>query len=249
MDGKEQSTVSQKFAKFVEHLKNSGQIVSYARFAKSLNYSPQSLNEILKGRRDVTIEILRKFFVQYRINPNEIFDTQSRISGHTIKQNNEGNKPIFTPVKLIESQKTLEWIRNYDKTEFYEQLPQFHIPLFIQEGDHLFCYKYNEDTMGPTLMFNDWLIIQQKKNIENLIPKRLYVILCSYGLLTRRLSLMTEDHTALILENDDGNIIKQKVKLNDILTVFEIKARISRTASLQKSYSSPMIINSSLYNE
>ena len=249
MNGKEQSTVSQNFAKFVEHLKNSGQIVSYARFAKSINYSPQSLNEILKGRRDVTIEVLRQFFLHYQVNPIDVFDTQQRLLGNTLSLPGENLKKDLATARLIESRLTLEWIKNYNQQQFYDQLPQFQIPLLTKEKEKLYCYQYNEDTMEPTLMFNDWLIIQHQENIESLIPHRLYVILCSYGLLIRRLSAVTKDHTALLLGNDDGNIIKQKVKLSDVLTVFEIKAKISKTISYQKPHGSPKTINSSFYNE
>jgi len=42
---------------------------SSRQFALSLDYLPQSLSEILKGRRDVTLELLRKGVEKYAMNP------------------------------------------------------------------------------------------------------------------------------------------------------------------------------------
>ncbi len=53
-----QNFISQRFADIVKALKAEKKINSYAQLAKNLNYRPQSLNEILKGRRNVNIEVL-----------------------------------------------------------------------------------------------------------------------------------------------------------------------------------------------
>jgi len=45
-------------------------------FARSLDYLPQSLSEILKERRDVTIELLRKAVAVYKFNPVYIYTGQ-----------------------------------------------------------------------------------------------------------------------------------------------------------------------------
>lgn len=69
-----QSVVSKLFIKKLISMKTHGIINSYSEFANKLNYSPQSLNEILKGRRDVTIDVLRKLFTFYKVSPLDIFN-------------------------------------------------------------------------------------------------------------------------------------------------------------------------------
>jgi len=52
--------VTERFIKCHNLLKEENRIRSSRQFALSLDYLPQSLSEILRGRRDVTIELLRK---------------------------------------------------------------------------------------------------------------------------------------------------------------------------------------------
>ena len=52
--------VTQRFVKCLKQLKTDGVVRSMRQYALSVDYLPQSLSEILKERRDVTIELLRK---------------------------------------------------------------------------------------------------------------------------------------------------------------------------------------------
>ena len=54
------SIVTERFIKCHDKLLANNQVRSSRQFAISLDYLPQSLSEIVKGRRDVTIELLRK---------------------------------------------------------------------------------------------------------------------------------------------------------------------------------------------
>ncbi|MFT5018167.1 MAG: hypothetical protein ACI9G6_002951, partial [Limisphaerales bacterium] len=63
------NVVSQRFIKCHNKLREEKRVRSSRQFALSLEYLPQSLSEILKGRRDVTIELLRKAIAEYKMNP------------------------------------------------------------------------------------------------------------------------------------------------------------------------------------
>ena len=66
------SIVTQRFIKCHNKLREENRIRSSRQFALSLEYLPQSLSEILKGRRDVTIELLRKAVEKYKIKRSAI---------------------------------------------------------------------------------------------------------------------------------------------------------------------------------
>ena len=67
------SIVTQRFIKCHNQLREDKRVKSSRQFAISLDYLPQSLSEILKGRRDVTIEVLRKAIHKYKLNPTYLF--------------------------------------------------------------------------------------------------------------------------------------------------------------------------------
>ena len=67
------SVVTQRFINCHNKLKKDQRVKSSRQFAMHLEYLPQSLSEILKNRRDVTIELLRKAIEVYQMNPTYLF--------------------------------------------------------------------------------------------------------------------------------------------------------------------------------
>jgi transcriptional regulator with XRE-family HTH domain len=92
-----QNIVSQRFRDVLELIQKEYLIGSMVDFCDKIDYSRQSLNEILKGRRDVTIEVLRKLFTIFPVNPTYIFT---------------GEKPI-----LILNENHLDGTKFYDHIE------------------------------------------------------------------------------------------------------------------------------------
>ena len=68
----ENNQITQRFIECHDFLKKSGKIKSSRQFALALGCMPQNLNEILKGRREVTVELLQKAVSIYHINPSYI---------------------------------------------------------------------------------------------------------------------------------------------------------------------------------
>ena len=86
------SVVTERFIKCHDYLKEQKLVKSSRQFALSLDYLPQSLSEILKRRRDVTIELLRQAIATYKLNPLFLFT---------------GEGPMFTDAKATKSLKVL----------------------------------------------------------------------------------------------------------------------------------------------
>lgn len=63
------NTVTKRFLDCFEQLKRTHKVRSGRHFAVSLDYLPQSFSEIVNGRREVTVELLRKATEQYCLNP------------------------------------------------------------------------------------------------------------------------------------------------------------------------------------
>lgn len=64
------NTVTKRFLDCFEQLKRDNKVRSGRQFAVSLDYLPQSFSEIVNGRREATVELLRKASEQYRLNPS-----------------------------------------------------------------------------------------------------------------------------------------------------------------------------------
>jgi transcriptional regulator with XRE-family HTH domain len=64
-----QNAVTQRFVHRFDMIKKKISIKSNAEFSRKLDVSPQTLNAILKGRRDLTIDFIAKCFTKLGINP------------------------------------------------------------------------------------------------------------------------------------------------------------------------------------
>ena len=67
------SEVTERFVATLRGMKKEGVISSFRQFALSVDYLPQSVSEIINGRRDVSLEVLRKSIALYNMNPVFLF--------------------------------------------------------------------------------------------------------------------------------------------------------------------------------
>ena len=74
-----QNVVTHAFIEAFNLLKEYGFFTTNKEFAESIDYLPQSLGEILKGRRDVTIEVIRKLVSEYPVSLDFLFTGKGNI--------------------------------------------------------------------------------------------------------------------------------------------------------------------------
>lgn len=71
--------VTVRFIECYEYLKTQGIVRSARQFALSLDTYPQSLNEILKGRREVSLCVLRRTVERYHVSGDYLLTGMGRI--------------------------------------------------------------------------------------------------------------------------------------------------------------------------
>jgi phage repressor protein C with HTH and peptisase S24 domain len=171
-----QEQISQRFLVLYFDLKNNGIIKSDKALAEKIGYSPQKLNEVLKGRTKFNLDFLQKFCTAY-------------------------NQSLDFLVFGILNEKTPEWLRKEVKedTEIYklktdkivngdQYIPLYDIeavaglaPLFqdvdeLDPIDHISipnlpkcdgAIKVTGDSMYPLLKSGDIIIYKKIHDIEN----------------------------------------------------------------------------------
>jgi transcriptional regulator with XRE-family HTH domain len=73
------NVVTQRFAKCVKRLRENETIKSSRQFAQEVNCLPQTLSEILNGRRDATIEVIRRAVERHHFNPVFLFTGEGEL--------------------------------------------------------------------------------------------------------------------------------------------------------------------------
>jgi len=65
----EQNIVSKRFLDVMDELIQLGHVENMKVFCERIDYAPQSLSLVRKGKRDITIELLSKIFNEFNGNP------------------------------------------------------------------------------------------------------------------------------------------------------------------------------------
>ncbi|MFT4565127.1 MAG: hypothetical protein ACI9FN_000075 [Saprospiraceae bacterium] len=173
--------VTQRFLKCYALLKERAVIRSARQFAISIDVFPQSLNEILKSRREVTIGILRKFCEKYEANPsyilsgigNPILEGGSSLLSLSISNN---TIPVVSAQQLqlyaaqhLEIDQLDTWLLPPQwcgkRITLAIQNNRMHLRPALQSGDILFCRSITQNSWKTCVIPNKIFVIVTANNV------------------------------------------------------------------------------------
>ena len=246
------SIITKRFIKCHNKLREDNRVRSSRQFALSLDYLPQSLSEILKGRRDVTIELLRKAVEKYKINPVYIYT---------------GEGPMFMTEEDHKSFRVLTIVTNAQEDErivhvpipaqagyaaetsdpaYIQDLPTFTLPDYKYKiGTHR-SFDVAGDSMEPTLFEGDKVICSflEPTLYENAMKDNyVYVIVTRGDVVVKRVTNKIKESSQIILHSDNNFYEDYTVNLGDIREIWYVRAKISPFLP------SPQNIQNSLHEE
>jgi phage repressor protein C with HTH and peptisase S24 domain len=230
------SIVTQRFIKCHDKLREENRVRSSRQFAISLEYLPQSLSEILKGRRDVTIELLRKAVEKYKINPVYIYT---------------GEGPMFMSEEDHKSFRVLTIVTNVQDDErivhvpvpaqagysgemtdptFIQDLPTFTLPDYkYKVGTHR-SFDVSGDSMEPTLFEGDKVVCSYLEPTlweSSIKDNYVYVIVTRGDVVVKRVTNNLKSDKQLELISDNTFYESYKVNIGDVREIWYVRAKIS----------------------
>lgn len=246
------NVVSQRFVKCHNKLREEKRIKSSRQFAIALDYLPQSLSEILKGRRDVTIELLRKAIEIYKVNPVYIMT---------------GNGPMFMTEEEHQNFRVLTAITNPEDEElivhvplpaqavyaaelgdpsFVQDLPSFSLPDYkYRVGTHR-SFDVPGDSMEPTLFEGDKVIcsfLEPTLWETGLKDNFAYVVVTRSDVVVKRVVNYLRERKEIELVSDNNFYETYRVPMSDLRELWYVRARITPFLP------SPKNIQNQLYDE
>ncbi len=250
------SEISQRFIDCFEILLDKGICRSARHFATTIGMAPQALNEILKFRRDVNIEILEKAIQVYSLNAHFIFkgdgpkflkeDHQKDLSILTIIEDLNGNERIVhVPVQAQAGYpgKSIDPI-------FIQQLPSYHLPIpRLNSGSTMRSYEVTGDSMEPILFNGDIVISSYMHAItweKNLREDLMYVIITDSDVFVKRITNRIREEKILLLHSDNTSYPSFSLKIDQVKEIWLVKAKISSMLDRAKSPENSEIENEML---
>ena len=231
--------VTQRFVKFHDKLRATKRIKSSRQFAIELEYLPQSLSEILKGRRDVTIEVIRKAVEIYKLNPIFIFlgegdmflseempDTRSlRVLTVVTDADSHDEKILHVPVPAQTA-----YAAESKEAAFIKSLPSFTLPDYkYRVGTHR-SFDVAGDAMEPTLFEGDKVVcsfIEPSLWEASLKEGYVYVLVTNDDVILRRIVGHDKTQKTLSLKSDNLYYPVTALALSQISEIWYVRAKIS----------------------
>ncbi len=230
------SIVTQRFISCLNKLKEDNQVRSSRQFAMSLDYLPQSLSEISQGRRDVTIELLRKAVGKYQFNPVYLYTGEGPLfmteESHqdfrvlTIVTNGqEDERIVHVPVPAQAG-----YAGEMSNPTFIQDLPTFSLPDYKYKiGTHR-SFDVAGDSMEPTLFEGDKVVCSYLEPTlwETAIKDNfVYVIVTRGDVLVKRVFNRIKADNKLELHSDNEFYEPYTVSMADLKEIWYVRAKIS----------------------
>lgn len=227
--------VTQRFVVCHDALRESKRVRSSRQFAMDLDYLPQSLSEILKGRRDVTIDVIRKAVEVYQMNPIFLFTGQGDmfLSSEPPKH----LAPTEHHILHVPAAAQAAYVAAPHDADFLAELPTMMLPDYkYRVGLHR-SFDISGNAMEPTLFEGDKVVCShlEREHWQTGIKNNyVYVIVTQSDVLIRRLNSVNLVPTegggeTLVLEAVADNPLYSTLylKAENITQIWYVRLRIS----------------------
>jgi phage repressor protein C with HTH and peptisase S24 domain len=197
---------------------------------------PQSLSEILKGRRDVTIELLRKAVEKYKINPVYIFTGEGPM--FMTEEDHKDFRVLTIVTNVQDDEKILHvpspaqaaYAADLNDPSFIENLPTYTLPDYKYKVCTHRSFDVAGDNMEPTLYEGDKVVCSflEPTLWETAVKDNyVYIIVTRGDILVRRVTNHLKEKKLLELISDNTFYEKKEIGVGDIREIWYVRAKIS----------------------
>lgn len=224
--------VTERFVNCIEKLKERHEIKSVRQFALSVDYHPQNLNDIIKGKRDVTIDLIRNAVETYKLNPQYIFtgigsmfldeDIQQSASVKTVSSL---EKILYVPTAAHAG-----YTEQFLDPVFMEDLVSFSLPDYkFQHGTYR-CFDVVGDSMEPSLYAGDKVVCSfvDSNNFYSSVRNNLvYVIVMEGSIVVKRVINKVRETKSFLLISDNNYFKPYEVPIEEVKEIWHVDVKIS----------------------
>jgi hypothetical protein len=201
----------------------------------ALDYLPQSLSEMLKGRRDVTLELLRKGVEKFYMNPVYLLTGKGNFfsDDHDNVPSNEVTKPVEAahPIYFIPHILGKKYIAERRNQAFLSKLEKIHLPGVNTPGLKLRAFEMHTEDWFPFFSIGDILIsekIDPSSGFSTISDEKIYVIVTKNSIVVNKIDLSAISKGILLRYVENKKDKKMNLKLSDMLELWEVKLKVSR---------------------
>lgn len=230
------SIITQRFIKCHDQLREDGRVRSSRQFAIALDYLPQSLSEILKGRRDVTIDLLKKAVEVYKINPVYVYTGEGPLF---MSEEDHKHFRVLTIVTNVQDDERIVHVpvpaqagyaSDLSDPTFIQDLPTFTLPDYkYKVGTHR-SFDVAGDSMEPTLFEGDKVVcsfLEPTLWESSMKDNYVYVIVTRGDIVVKRVFNKIKDQRKIELHSDNEAYAPYAINISDVREIWYVRSKIS----------------------
>jgi signal peptidase I len=222
--------VTERFVECVEMLKTNQVVRSLRQFALSLDYHPQNFNDIYKGKRDVTIDLISLATELYKFNPSYIFMGELPMFLNETKDDGYEEKTALERIVYVPRAAHAGYTEQFADPVFLEDLVSFSLPDYKFQHGTFRCFDIVGDSMEPSLFAGDKVVcsmVDSYNNWGNARSNHVYVVVTEGDVVVKRIQNQTHIDRTLKLISDNNYYEPYHVSIQDIREVWHVEVKIS----------------------
>lgn len=220
--------VNKRFKELYYALLDRGIIKGKSDIAHTIGTYNHIINRILKGERNITVDMILALSDHYQINTNYLFGLEDQmifstsiIDGESIPTDEKKGNILLVPENAFGG-----YIIGYKDPEADAAYQRMDIPQV--QGEH-FAFEVVGDSMNPTVMQGDIVVTAPVEQLSDVKDNRVYVVVGD-GIVIKRLQKVKSGNRVSKLKHisDNHSIYKPyEISTRSIKQILEVKYRIT----------------------
>jgi phage repressor protein C with HTH and peptisase S24 domain len=227
--------VNQQFTTLFKDLQDQGKIKGKSDIARVLGTYNHVINDIIKGKRNLTLEQINNLMEAFKVNANFLFgrtnqmylkEGQSSDVNFLAEKIQKGRNNITLVPERAMAGYALAQSENNSSNYLQEQsFPRFAIPGF--EGQ-LIAFEISGDSMLPNITSGDLVICEPVERGVPLKDNAVYVIVTDI-VVAKRIQQVKENNRTVRLRliSDNKNYPPYEVEADEIRQILQVKCRVT----------------------
>ncbi len=222
--------VTERFVKCIEALKENNHIKSIRQFAMAVEYHPQNMSDIMRGKRDATVELLKNCIENYNMSPNYIFLGNGEMFLKSDHENDNNDAYKTGNIVYVPRPAYAGYADQFHDNVFVSDLETFTLPEYKFQRGNYRCFDIEGDSMEPSLFSKEKIVcslIDSNSYINSINNNHVYVVVTSGDVVVKRIMNFIRQKGTIQLISDNDCYKAYELPINEVKEMWKVEVKIS----------------------
>lgn len=203
--------------------------LNQSNFAKLISISQGALSQIESEKIKLSMETLYRICDHFNISADWMMYGERDMYRNVhipkaVASSPESSKYLLNII-FVDTAAHADYLNNFNNEEYLRSLEAYSIPGFKDGNFRMF--EVLGDSMQPALIENDIVVVKVIENYKKIEDGTICVLVSKNGIVVKRVYNLPEEATILVLKSDNEKYKPFKVSFDELLEVWEVKAKIT----------------------